>query len=72
MGLVDQENQQQVGQEINQRQQNMQPQIPGMGSLPTENPQQEQQAQTIPGGGEADINSMLTPNTFTPDRINLG
>ena len=72
MGLVDQENQQQVGQEINQRQQNMQPQIPGMGSMPAQNPQEEQAAQTIPGGGEADINSMLTPNTFTPDRINLG
>ena len=72
MGLVDQENQQQVGQEINQRQRNMQPQIPGMGSMPAQNPQEEQAAQTIPGGGEADINSMLTPNTFRPDRINLG
>ena len=58
------------------RQAAMGPQIPGMdptgggggippaaGGAPPQGP---------PGGSPADINSMLTPNTFRPDRIDIG
>ena len=58
MGLVDEENQEAAGQQIAQRQQAMAPQVPGV---------------TGPGGGAgpADMNTPLTPDTFTPDRIDL-
>ena len=70
MGLVDEENQDAAAQEIAQRQAAMQPQIPGMngmaggmaggmGGTPT------------PQGGPADLNTPLTPDTFTPERIDL-
>jgi hypothetical protein len=52
MGLVDEENQEQAGQEIQQRQMAQQPDIMG--------------GQTAP-----DLNTPLTPDTFTPNRINL-
>ena len=61
MGLVDEGNQEQVGQEIGMRQQAAMPEIPGM--APSEN--------NISPNGQADINSMLTPNTFRPERIDL-
>ena len=76
MGLVDEDNQEVAGQEIAARQQAMGPQIPGMdptgggggmppaaGGAPPQGP---------PGGSPADINSMLTPDTFRPDRIDIG
>ena len=76
MGLVDEDNQEVAGQEIAARQAAMGPQIPGMdptgggggippaaGGAPPQGP---------PGGSPADINSMLTPNTFRPDRIDIG
>ena len=71
MGLVDEENQEAAGQEIAQRQAAMQPQIPGMngmgggmGGPPTGTP-------TPQGGAPADLNTPLTPDTFTPERIDL-
>ena len=57
MGLVDEENQEAAGQQIAQRQQAMAPQVPGV---------------TGPGGvGPMDMNTPLTPDTFTPERIDL-
>ena len=62
MGLVDEDNQEAAMQEIGQRQQAMAPEIPG-GPAPA-------------AGGEGpvgvpDLNTPLTPDTFTPPRINL-
>ena len=58
MGLVDEENQEAVGQEIAQRQQAMAPQVPGVNGAGG-------------GAGPADMNTPLTPDTFTPERIDL-
>ena len=63
MGLVDEENQDAAAQEIAQRQAAMQPQIPGMGGGMGGTPS--------PQGGPADLNTPLTPDTFTPERIDL-
>ena len=60
MGLVDEENQEAAMSEIAQRQQGMQPQMPG-GPAPT----------GAPPTGVPDLNTPLTPDTFTPPRINL-
>ena len=76
MGLIDEENQAAAAQEIAARQQAMAPQIPGvspemgggmgpdmgggMGGPPPE------------GGAPADLNAPLTPDTFKPERIDLG
>ena len=76
MGLIDEENQAAASQEIAARQQAMAPQIPGvspemgggmgpdmgggMGEPPPE------------GGAPADLNAPLTPDTFKPERIDLG
>ena len=54
LGLVDEENVEAAAQQIQQRQQAAQPQIPGMN-----------------GAGPADLNTPLTPDTFTPERIDL-
>ena len=70
MGLVDEENQAAAGQEIAARQQAMGPQISGvppgagMGGGMGEPPQG--------GGAPADLNAPLTPDTFKPERIDLG
>ena len=56
MGLVDEGNQDQAAQEIAQRQQAMAPQVPGVNGA----------------GGGADLNRALTPDTFQPERIDLG
>ena len=56
MGLVDEGNQDQAAQEIAQRQQAMAPQVPGVNG----------------GGGGADLNRALTPDTFQPERIDIG
>ena len=76
MGLIDEENEAAAAQEIAARQQAMAPQIPGvspemgggmgpdmgggMGGPPPE------------GGAPADLNAPLTPDTFKPERIDLG
>ena len=76
MGLIDEENQEAAAQQIAARQQAMAPQIPGvspemgggmgpdmgggMGGPPPE------------GGAPADLNAPLTPDTFKPERIDLG
>ena len=76
MGLIDEENQAAASQEIAARQQAMAPQIPGvspemgggmgpdMGGGMGEPPQG--------GGAPADLNAPLTPDTFKPERIDLG
>ena len=56
MGLVDEGNQDQAAQEIAQRQQAMAPQVPGVNGA----------------GGGADLNRALTPDTFQPERIDIG
>jgi hypothetical protein len=56
MGLVDEDNQDQAAQEIAQRQQAMAPQVPGVNGA----------------GGGADLNRALTPDTFQPERIDIG
>ena len=56
MGLVDEANQDQAAQEIAQRQQAMAPQVPGVNGA----------------GGGADLNRALTPDTFQPERIDIG
>ena len=66
MGLIDEDNQEAAMQQIQQRQQAQQPQIPGMNGAGPAGP-------IGPGGGAgpADINTPLTPDTFTPERIDL-
>ena len=67
MGLVDEENAEEAATEIAQRQQAMGPTIPGVNGTGMGTPLPEP-----PGGPEADINSMLAPDTFRPERIDLG
>jgi uncharacterized protein YgbK (DUF1537 family) len=75
MGLVDEENQEAAGQEIAQRQAAMQPQIPGMngmaGGMAGGMGGGMGGAPTPQGGAPADLNTPLTPDTFTPERIDL-
>ena len=65
MGLVDEENVEAVAGEVAQRQQAMAPQFPGMNGAagPPGGPPG--------GGGPADLNTPLTPDTFNPERIDL-
>jgi len=80
MGLVDEENQEAAGQEITARQAAMGPQIPGMNGVGAEPappgaggaPAAGGPPGGPAGGPPADINSMLTPSTFRPERIDLG
>jgi len=80
MGLVDEENQEAAGQEISARQAAMGPQIPGMNGVGAEPappgaggaPAAGGPPGGPAGGPPADINSMLTPSTFRPERIDLG
>ena len=77
MGLVDDSNQESAGQEIAARQAAMGPQIPGMngadqGMAPGAGVPQAPQQGGPPGGPPADINSMLTPDVFRPERIDIG
>ena len=70
MGLVDSENQAAAGQEIAARQQAMGPQIPG---VPPGAGMGGGMAGPPPGGAApADLNAPLTPDTFKPERIDLG
>jgi len=65
LGLVDETNSEQASQEIQQQAQV--PRIPGMGG-------QGAAPAAMPGGSAVppELNTPLTPDTFTPDRINLG
>ena len=63
LGLVDEENVEAAAQQIQQRQQAAQPQIPGMNGAGPGGPGG--------GAGPADLNTPLTPDTFTPERIDL-
>ncbi len=72
MGLLDEENQEAAMQQIQQRQQAMAPQVPGMNGAGPGGPAGPT-GPVGPGGGvgPADINTPLTPDTFTPERIDL-
>ena len=61
LGLVDEANQTQVTEEIGMRQEAMAPQVPGVNG-----------AGGGGMGGGGDLNRALTPDTFRPDRIDLG
>ena len=61
LGLVDEANQTQVTEEIGMRQEAMAPQVPGVNG-----------AGGGGMGGGGDLNRALTPDTFQPDRIDLG
>ena len=76
MGLIDEENQAAASQEIAARQQAMAPQIPGVspemgGGM---GPDMGGGMGGPPQGGAApaDLNAPLTPDTFKPERIDLG
>ena len=78
MGLVDEENTAAVSEQIAARQQAMAPQIPGVngagGASPMGDPTGGLMGGPTPGpggAGPADINTPLTPDTFTPERIDL-
>ena len=75
MGLLDEENQEAAMQQIQQRQQAMAPQVPGMNGAGPGGPAGPAgpAGPVGPGGGvgPADINTPLTPDTFTPERIDL-
>jgi len=61
LGLVNEANQTQVTEEIGMRQEAMAPQVPGVNG-----------AGGGGMGGGGDLNRALTPDTFQPDRIDLG
>ena len=76
MGLIDEENQEAAAQQIAARQQAMAPQIPGVspemgGGM---GPDMGGGMGGPPQGGAApaDLNAPLTPDTFKPERIDLG
>ena len=76
MGLIDEENQAAAAQEIAARQQAMAPQIPGvspeMGGGMGPNMGGGMGGPPPEGGAPADLNAPLTPDTFKPERIDLG
>ena len=71
LGLVDEENSAAAMEQIQQQAQGgmMGGAAPGAGAPPQEGPPQEGPPQG--GGAPADLNEPLTPDTFTPNRINL-
>ena len=76
MGLIDEENQAAASQEIAARQQAMAPQIPGvspeMGGGMGPDMGGGMGGPPQGGGAPADLNAPLTPDTFKPERIDLG
>ena len=73
MGLVDEENAGAAAEQIAARQQAMAPQLPGVngaggagGAAPMGGPMGGPT-----GAGPADLNTPLTPDTYTPERIDL-
>jgi hypothetical protein len=70
MGLVDEENAEAAAEQIAARQQAMAPQIPGVNGAAGASPMGGPMGGPT-GAGPADLNTPLTPDTYTPERIDL-